>query len=52
MSKDKYMSMFLHKIEAIVFIILQIFCNANKKNCLQTAICLPHKIFAFECSLV
>ena len=31
MSKDKYTSMFLHKIEAIVFIILQIFFNASKK---------------------
>ena len=31
-SKDKYASMFLHKIEAVVFIILQTFCNAYKKN--------------------
>ena len=31
MSKDKYKSMFLHKIEAIVFIILQIFYNACEK---------------------
>ena len=31
MSKDKYMSIFSHKIEAIVFIILQIFCNTHLK---------------------
>ena len=30
MSKDKYMRLFLCKIEAIVFNILQIFCNAFK----------------------
>ena len=40
MSKDKYMSMFLHKIEAIVFIILQIFFNASKKTvCKQLSVC-------------
>ena len=31
-SKDKYASMFLCKIEAVVFIILQIFCNVCKKK--------------------
>ena len=31
LSKDKYMSIFSHKIEAIVFIILQIFCNTHLK---------------------
>ena len=31
MSKDKYMSIFSHKIEAIAFIILQIFCNTHLK---------------------
>ena len=30
MSKDKYTSMFSHKIEAVVLIILQIFCNAHE----------------------
>lgn len=31
MSKDKYAGIFLHQIEAIVFIILQIFYNLHKK---------------------
>ena len=40
MSKDNYMSMFLCKIEAIVFIILQIFCNVSEKNvCKQLSVC-------------
>ena len=40
MSKDKYTSMFLHKIEAIEFIILQIFCNVSEKNvCKQLSVC-------------
>ena len=30
MSKDKYTSMFSRKIEAVVLIILQIFCNAHE----------------------
>ena len=41
-SKDKYASMFLHKIEAVVFIILQIFCNACKKFFYK------HGIFCFK----
>ena len=31
MSKDKYNSMFSHKIEAFVVIILQIYCNVHEK---------------------
>ena len=31
MSKDKYTSIFLRKIEAVVIIILQRFCNAREK---------------------
>ena len=31
MSKDKYTSTFSRKIEAIVFLILKIFCNAREK---------------------
>ena len=32
MSKHKYPYIFLRKAEAIVFIILQIFCNSREKN--------------------
>ena len=51
MSKDKYMRLFLCKIEAIVFIILQIFCNAFKIF-LQIAYCMQHGMISIECSLV
>ena len=46
MSKDNYMSMFLCKIEAIVFIILQIFCNVSEKNvCKQLSVCSIRFLF-------
>ena len=31
MSKDKYTSIFSRNVEAIVFLILQIFCNSREK---------------------
>ena len=51
MSKDKYLYKFWRKIEAIVFIILQIFAERVKKI-LRTAYCIQLGIFSFECSLV
>ena len=39
MSKDKYTSIFSRKIEAIVFIILQIFANACKHDYKQLTVC-------------
>ena len=46
MSKDNYMSMFLCKIEAIVFIILQTFCNVSEKNvCKQLSVCSIRFLF-------
>ena len=39
MSKDKYTSIFSRKIEAIVFIILQIFGNACKHGYEQLTVC-------------
>ena len=39
MSKDKYQFIFSNKIEAIVFIILQRFCNAREKMLTNS---LPH----------
>ena len=47
MSKDKYTSMFSCKIEAIVLIILQIFCNAREEMFMNKQIypsfCSNHK---------
>lgn len=40
----------MSKLEAIVFIILQIFCNACEK-CLRTAYCMQRGMFSFECFL-
>ena len=36
-SKDKYTTVFSCGIEAIVLIILQLFCNAREKLCTNTA---------------
>ena len=44
MSKDKYQFIFSNKIEAIVFIILQRFCNAREK-CLRTAYRMQRGLF-------
>ena len=41
-SMEKYMSIFWHKIEVIVFIILQIFCHARKNErnvCERLTVC-------------
>ena len=39
MSKHKYPYIFLRKVEAIVFIILQIFCNARGKMFTNSLLC-------------
>ena len=39
MSKHKYPYIFLRKVEAIVFIILQIFCNAHGKMFTNSVLC-------------
>ena len=51
MSKYKSVSTFSHKMEAFVFIFLQIFFNAHEK-CFQTAYCSLRGMFSFQCSLV
>ena len=51
MSKYKFVSTFSHKMEAFVFILLQIFFNAHEK-CFQTAYCSLRGMFSFQCSLV
>ena len=48
---NKYLVIFSSKIEAIEFICFQVFCNVHKK-CLQTAYCMQHRMFSFECFLV
>ena len=49
MSKDKYTSIFSGKIEAIVFIFYQIFCNARERMFTN---CFLRGMFFAECSLV
>ena len=47
---DKYTSIFLRNLEAIVVIILQIFCNVCEK-CLRTAYCVgcvPLNVFWYD----
>ena len=47
MSKDKYTSIFLRKIEAVVIIILQRFCNAREKMFTNSLLFAEYK-----CSLI
>lgn len=50
-SKDICVSIFSRKMEAIVFIILQIFFNEREK-CLGTDYRLRSGMFTFQCSLI
>ena len=50
MFMDKYTSIFSRNLEAIVVIILQIFCNVCEK-CLRTAYCVgcfPLSVFLYD----
>ena len=51
MSINKFESIFLRKIEAIVFITSQLF-SARVKKWLRTGYCLLHGMFPFLCPLV
>ena len=49
MSKDKYTSIFLRKIEAVVIIILQRFCNAREKMFTNSLLFAELDVFFFSC---
>ena len=49
MSKDNYTIIFLRKMEGIVFLILNTFCNA-RETMVRTA--YFREMFSFECSLL
>ena len=49
MSEEKYTSIFSRKVEAIVFIILQIFCKGSEKYVYEQPYCIQRGMFSFRC---